>query len=564
MKLSICMMVKNEEKNMKRCLDSIKNIMEQIDSELIILDTGSSDNTVEIARKYTDKVFFKEWNNNFSDMRNESIKNAKGEWIFILDADEEITDDSDIIYFFNGDECKKYNTASVICKSITEKNMYSFMVSLRFFRNDGSFKYMGAVHNQPIYKLPVLNLKSEMLHYGYVAYDKELMEKKFIRTSTILKQELKKNPEDVYYRFQLSVSYRMYKDYIQALTECEKAFSCFLKQKLNSKEYLYLFYELAIDYVNNNRYEQAERICEEGIRIEKEYIDLYFYLGSAKMMLGKYEEGISAYEKYLELNKNYDKLSIRNNTGIMNYTLGLTDEVYYNIAVINYRNKKYSKVIELLNLIKSNNYIETSTNMFIDACFALGNYEALKAYYEKNIIKNKNIKNAFLVSLEKNKNNLKDEDKKRYIDIFSKGDDEYFRLNSIRFSYLSNDENLFTYIGNFMSSINMNDRMDYYGDLIYYLISIRKPLADILFNVTENNLNKYFYYISEIYDDYLEVALDYISIMPSNSFKEKRINKVICKWIVTSNKLNDNDYNKIFHRYIDDGTDYMLALYKDD
>lgn len=46
-----------------------------------------------------------------------------------------------------------------------------------------------------------------------------------------------------------------------------------------------------------------------------------------------------------------------------------------------------------------------------------------------------------------------------------------------------------------MSSINMNDRMDYYGDLIYYLISIRKPLADILFNVTENNLNKYFYYI---------------------------------------------------------------------
>lgn len=77
-------------------------------------------------------------------------------------------------------------------------------------------------------------------------------------------------------------------------------------------------------------------------------------------------------------------------------------------------------MIELLNLIKSNNYIETSTNMFIDACFALGNYEALKAYYEKNIIKNKNIKNAFLVSLEKNKNNLKDEDKKRYIDIFSK------------------------------------------------------------------------------------------------------------------------------------------------
>lgn len=58
MKLSICMMVKNEEKNIIRCLDSIRPILQSIDSELIIVDTGSKDNTVQIARQYTNKVFF--------------------------------------------------------------------------------------------------------------------------------------------------------------------------------------------------------------------------------------------------------------------------------------------------------------------------------------------------------------------------------------------------------------------------------------------------------------------------------------------------------------------------
>ncbi|MGM0471746.1 MAG: glycosyltransferase, partial [Bacillota bacterium] len=66
MKLSIGMMVKNEEKHLQECLESLEPIREAINSELVIIDTGSDDNTVEIAKEFTDRIYFHEWNNHFA------------------------------------------------------------------------------------------------------------------------------------------------------------------------------------------------------------------------------------------------------------------------------------------------------------------------------------------------------------------------------------------------------------------------------------------------------------------------------------------------------------------
>ncbi len=91
MMLSIVMMVKNEQKYLENTLKSLKPLMDKINNELIILDTGSSDNTVDIAKRYTSNVYLAKWNDNFGDMRNKSISYANGDWILILDADEEIS-----------------------------------------------------------------------------------------------------------------------------------------------------------------------------------------------------------------------------------------------------------------------------------------------------------------------------------------------------------------------------------------------------------------------------------------------------------------------------------------
>ena len=109
MLLSIVMMVKNEEKYLDKTLYALNDLRKDIDTELIILDTGSTDSTVEIAKKYTDKVYFAKWNENFADMRNISISYAIGDWILILDADEELTNYDKLKDFFNCDKHKKYN-----------------------------------------------------------------------------------------------------------------------------------------------------------------------------------------------------------------------------------------------------------------------------------------------------------------------------------------------------------------------------------------------------------------------------------------------------------------------
>ncbi|MDF2952174.1 MAG: hypothetical protein K0S18_1757, partial [Anaerocolumna sp.] len=84
--ITACIIVKNEETVLARCLDSLQYIVE----EIIIVDTGSEDGTKEIARGYTDKIYDFNWTNDFAAARNFSISKATNEFILVLDADEYI------------------------------------------------------------------------------------------------------------------------------------------------------------------------------------------------------------------------------------------------------------------------------------------------------------------------------------------------------------------------------------------------------------------------------------------------------------------------------------------
>ena len=88
--LSLCMIVKNEEAVLSRCLESIKDAVD----EIIIVDTGSSDATKEIAKKHTDLVYDFKWINNFSAARNFSFSKASKDYIIWLDADDVITEEN--------------------------------------------------------------------------------------------------------------------------------------------------------------------------------------------------------------------------------------------------------------------------------------------------------------------------------------------------------------------------------------------------------------------------------------------------------------------------------------
>lgn len=90
MKFSLCMIVKNEANVLRVCLDSLKDLMD----EIIIVDTGSTDDTKKIAAEYTDMIYDYEWQDDFADARNFAFSKATGDYIYSADADEVIDEEN--------------------------------------------------------------------------------------------------------------------------------------------------------------------------------------------------------------------------------------------------------------------------------------------------------------------------------------------------------------------------------------------------------------------------------------------------------------------------------------
>jgi glycosyltransferase involved in cell wall biosynthesis len=89
MNISAAIIVRNEENNIGRCLDSIRRLCRQI----VVVDTGSIDSTISLATKYGVDIYFQEWDNNFSKARNYALKHCYSEWILYIDGDEEFVID---------------------------------------------------------------------------------------------------------------------------------------------------------------------------------------------------------------------------------------------------------------------------------------------------------------------------------------------------------------------------------------------------------------------------------------------------------------------------------------
>ena len=84
MNISVCIITKNEAHYLKECLACIK----KYPFEIVVTDTGSEDDSVMVAKEYTDKVFYYKWNNNFSDARNFCVSQASNDIVMIVDTDE--------------------------------------------------------------------------------------------------------------------------------------------------------------------------------------------------------------------------------------------------------------------------------------------------------------------------------------------------------------------------------------------------------------------------------------------------------------------------------------------
>lgn len=239
--ISICVIAKNEEKHMENFLSAIKEHMSNYPHEVVIVDTGSTDRTVEIAKKYTDKVFFFEWINDFSAARNYSISKANNDWILVLDCDEYIAEVNPTAFDWMA------NKHPLAAGMITLRNCYelngfnsSYTEQLSRFFNRKLYHFESTIHEQlcPIKKDTAykrVDISLHINHYGYSGTPEELAVKAE-RNNKLLFEELEKNPTDPYIYFQLGQSYNMIHD-------DEK--SCY-------------YYEKGMDYATDSRLAYVE------------------------------------------------------------------------------------------------------------------------------------------------------------------------------------------------------------------------------------------------------------------------------------------------------------------
>lgn len=562
MKLSICMMVKNESKYLNQCLHSLQPIRDAVPSELIIVDTGSEDDTVEIAKRYTDKVYYHEWNHNFSEMRNITISYASGEWVLIIDGDEVMEETQPIIEFLQANVDKKIGAVAITGKSITDEtnlNHFSVIITPRLFRNNKHFRYEGTVHNQGMFKGLLVELPASLLHYGYLATDKELMDRKFLRTSTLLKKELEKDPENIYYWYQLSVTYGMHDDLKEAVECIEKGYEVFLKQN-KPKSCMFVYTHMAHMYQVTRNYIRVEEICKESFQISDTYIDIHYYLAEAQAVLGKYHDAIASFLKFLEMLDKRDNV-VSKDTAVIDYTLGNRQMAYFNLVNLYTKTENFALALEYAEKLNKVEDIKRGLQNTLFLYIKLQKINALKSYYN-NVVEVNNIQTSFYEKLEEIITKQNDEVRQNVAQVFCDVNDIYGLLSRLRA-----ENNYHEYSEMTLAAIKRIDFVQiplFCGDIIYYLISKRYSLDNILIHFKEIWFSSIFDFIAKRHDDLSKRLYDYVlNYHPSRTINSYKISKMLCRHILILNQLSESEYKQIFDRYVNDGITYLQFIYND-
>ncbi len=274
--LSISLLCSGRKETTKKCLDSLKTIMEQVESELIIVDTGCDEETRELLAEYTDHIVPFTWCNDFGAARNAGLKEAKGEWFLYIDDDEWFVDVKEMVEFFRTGEYKKYGQACYIQRNYRDfagnhfQDMWvSRMIKLRQDTQfvDRIHEYLSPIHGQN--KL----LYSWADHYGYIYHSPEDKQRHDERNVSIMKAVLEEQPGHLRVRAHLAQEYMGVPDHQAMRDLCKDSIKLLRKRDdelANSyRQTFYLGALLAMECLED---EEALDFFKEAVRDKRNNI----------------------------------------------------------------------------------------------------------------------------------------------------------------------------------------------------------------------------------------------------------------------------------------------------
>ncbi len=336
-KISACVITKNEADTIARCLQSVKGAA----NELIVVDTGSSDDTVNIARQMGAKVFYFQWNNDFAAARNYALRQAKGDWIIFLDADEYIREDKvQNVRPVIEEAHANGKIESVVCLMENTEGYNGALrgsnPTLRIFRNSRLIRYEGRIH-ETISKngqsVSAAKDENQLIVVRHTGYTRESISEKLLRNTKMLEEELNRGViRDLTYHY-LSYGYWKFGQYEKAIQFAHQALDHVVtgNNVLAYKPYLVLMDSmLKLGYSE----EAIDAVREQAVQKHPHHPEVLAHQGFCFMASGRYHKALDSLLQSVEENAHYNDLTLSNEF------FGLTNQVHLNIArIYNFMNE---------------------------------------------------------------------------------------------------------------------------------------------------------------------------------------------------------------------------------
>ncbi|MFQ3611513.1 MAG: glycosyltransferase, partial [Fimbriimonadales bacterium] len=225
-RISLTMIVRNEAEFLAECLQSVEGVVD----EIVIVDTGSTDDTVAIAERFGARVIHSPWQNDFAQARNVALQHATGDWVLVLDADERLTPESRA-KILDAVRHPQFVGYYMDILNYTSDDKYAGMFQhrlVRLFRRLSWACWEGAIHEQILNSLqarggrPATLHGAQILHYGY---HKQVVQerRKAQRNVALLEKALEENSDDPFHWFNLGNTYYVEGDHEQAVPYLKEA-----------------------------------------------------------------------------------------------------------------------------------------------------------------------------------------------------------------------------------------------------------------------------------------------------------------------------------------------------
>jgi tetratricopeptide (TPR) repeat protein len=378
-KISLCMILKNEEKFLPGCLRTAKDLVD----EIIVVDTGSTDRTMEIAREYGAKVYEHSWQNDFSLHRNQSMDYATGDWILILDADEEL-EPSEHALIRSATARREIDAVTFVVYNKIQGGRTGFLNSHRLFRSGKGYHYSGIVHNQLMMDGISLASQFKVIHHGYGLSD-EQMRAKGKRTEALLMKQIEENPDNAFAHFNLAQIYR-------GLGEPQKSLDHALKviENLSVKEidrrhvYVMALDQIGCAYVGLEQLEKAKEYFYKALEIKDDYLDPLFNLGYVYSKEGKFDKADEIFHRYLRVREAFSEH--KEWIGLILNNLNSQFAVYFGLGISQFFHENYDKALEYFHKVIDQVGDFEHTQHLIARCYrAKGQVEKVLFHCDKAI-----------------------------------------------------------------------------------------------------------------------------------------------------------------------------------